>query len=99
MRYVFGLVLLALLVRCAVAAPAPSPDPDLVHATIGGVVVETVAPGDRVAEGDPLVYVRTATKPREVAARAPRDAVVAEVLVRVGARIRIGDPVVRLRPR
>ncbi len=99
MRYAISLLLLALTVRYAAAIPAPSPDPNLVYATIGGVVVETVAPGDRVAEGDPLVYVRTATKSREVAARAPRDAVVAEVLVQVGVHIRIGDPVVRLRPR
>ncbi len=80
-------------------APPASPSPDLVRATIGGVVVETVSAGDRVAEGEPLVYVRTATKPREVAARAPRDGLVAEVLVRTGQRIQIGDPVVRLLPR
>ncbi|MCS7173707.1 MAG: DUF2118 domain-containing protein [Armatimonadetes bacterium] len=80
-------------------AAAPSPDPDLVRATIGGVVVETVSVGDRVTEGDPLVYVRTGTKPREVAARAPRDGEVVEVLVRPGQRIQIGDPVVRLAPR
>ncbi|MDR5709977.1 MAG: biotin/lipoyl-containing protein [Armatimonadota bacterium] len=80
-------------------AAAPSPDPDLVRATIGGLVVEAVSVGDRVREGDPLVYVRTSTKPREVAARAPRSGVVAEVLVRPGQRIQIGDPVVRLAPR
>ncbi|MDR7416724.1 MAG: biotin/lipoyl-containing protein [Armatimonadota bacterium] len=85
--------------RLTDAASLPSPDPDLVRATIGGVVVEVVSAGERVREGDPLVYVRTSTKPREVAARAPRDGVVAEVLVRAGQRIQIGDPVVRLAPR
>jgi biotin carboxyl carrier protein len=85
--------------RWVAASPLPSPDPDLVRATVGGVVVEVVSVGDRVREGDPLVYVRTTTKAREVAARAPRDGVVAEVLVRAGQRIRIGEPVVRLEPR
>ncbi|MFN3284984.1 MAG: biotin/lipoyl-containing protein [bacterium] len=73
-------------------------EPEVVRATVGGVVVETVRTGDAVEEGAPLVWVRTATKPREVAARAPRSSTVVEVLVQVGARIRVGDPVVRLGP-
>ncbi len=77
---------------------ASAPDPNLVHATVGGVVVETVRAGDVVEEGAALVWVRTVTKPREVAARAPRNATVAEVLVQVGTRVRVGDPVVRLAP-
>ncbi len=97
MRRAVVLAVLLGIVRSVAAAPAP--DPDVVRATIGGVVVETVSVGDRVAEGDPLVYVRTVTRPREVAARSPRDGVVAEVFVRVGQRIQIGDPVVRLAPR
>ncbi len=94
-----AVVLAVLLGIVGWVAAAPAPDPDVVRATIGGVVVETVSVGDRVGEGDPLVYVRTVTRPREVAARAPRDGVVAEVFVRVGQRIQIGDPVVRLAPR
>ena len=87
----------AVLVAAAwlVAAVA---EPELVRATVGGVVVDTVRAGEPVEEGAPLVWVRTATKPREVAARAPRSGTVVEVLVQVGARVRVGDPVVRLGP-
>jgi len=73
-------------------------EPELVRATVGGVVVDTVRAGEPVEEGAPLVWVRTATKPREVAARAPRNGTVVEVLVQVGGRVRVGDPVVRLGP-
>ncbi len=73
-------------------------EPELVRATVGGVVVDTVRAGEPVEEGAPLVWVRTATKPREVTARAPRNGTVVEVLVQVGARVRVGDPVVRLGP-
>jgi len=73
-------------------------EPELVRATVGGVVVDTVRAGEPVEEGAPLVWVRIATKPREVAARAPRSGTVVEVLVQVGARVRVGDPVVRLGP-
>jgi biotin carboxyl carrier protein len=73
-------------------------EPEVVRATVGGVVVDTVRAGDVVEEGAPLVWVRTATKPREVAARSPRNGTVVEVLVQVGARVRVGDPVVRLGP-
>ncbi|MDR5682926.1 MAG: hypothetical protein QN163_02720 [Armatimonadota bacterium] len=96
MRRHWPLAAVVLLALGAAVLAAPAPDPNLVRATIGGVVVQTVAVGDAVEEGVPLVFVRTATKPREVAARAPRDAEVADVLVRVGERIRVGDPVVRL---
>ncbi len=88
-------VAVAVAVLGLVAAVA---EPELVRATVGGVVVETVRAQDVVEEGAPLVWVRTATKPREVAARAPRNGTVVEVLVEVGARVRVGDPVVRLGP-
>ena len=91
MRWAAVLVAVAWLVA-AVA------EPELVRATVGGVVVDTVRAGEPVEEGAPLVWVRTATKPREVAARAPRSGTVVEVLVQVGARVRVGDPVVRLGP-
>ncbi len=87
----------ALLVALAWLTAAVA-EPELVRATVGGVVVETVRAGDPVEEGAPLVWVRTATKPREVAARAPRNGTVVEVLVQVGARVRVGEPVVRLGP-
>jgi 3-methylcrotonyl-CoA carboxylase alpha subunit len=95
-RWLVAALILLALGSTALAGPAP--DPNVVRATIGGMVVEAVAAGDAVEEGTPLVVVRTVTKPREVAARAPRDGVVAEVLVRAGARIRVGEPVVRLSP-
>lgn len=98
MRNRWPVVALVLLALATAALAAPAPDPNLVRATIGGVVVEVVAAGDVVEEGAPLVVVRTATKPQEVAARAPRNAVVAEVLVPVGERIRVGEPVIRLSP-
>lgn len=88
---------LSLLVAVLVLVAAVG-EPEVVRATVGGVVVETVRAGDTVDEGAPLVWVRTGTKPREVAARAPRNGTVVEVLVQVGARVRVGDPVVRLGP-
>ncbi len=91
MRFV-AIVLVAAWVAAAVA-PA-----DVVRASVGGVVVDLVRAGEAVDEGAPLVWVRTVTKPREVAARAPRSGTVLEVLVQVGARIQVGDPVVRLGP-
>ncbi len=91
MRWAAVLVAVAWLVAAVT-------EPELVRATVGGVVVDTVRAGEPVEEGAPLVWVRTATKPREVAARAPRSGTVVEVLVQVGARVRVGDPVVRLGP-
>ena len=91
MRWAAVLVAVAWLVAAVT-------EPELVRATVGGVVVDTVRAGEPVEEGAPLVWVRTATKPREVAARAPRSGTVVEVLVQVEARVRVGDPVVRLGP-
>lgn len=95
MRYRWMLLALILLAVVSAGAAAPAPDPTVVRATIGGVVTETVAAGDTVEEGAPLVFVRTATKASEVAARAPRNGVVAEVMVSTGVRVRVGDVVVR----
>lgn len=86
------------LVLAVLGLAATVAEPELIRATVAGVVVETVRPGDAVEEGAPLIWVRTATKPREVAARAPRNGTVVEVLVEVGTRVRAGDPVVRLGP-
>jgi biotin carboxyl carrier protein len=93
-----GTMRLAAIFLIAVGVAAAAAPADVVRATVGGVVVEVVRAGEAVDEGAPLVWVRTATKPREVAARAPRAGTVVEVLVQVGARVRVGDPVVRLSP-
>ncbi len=88
-----AVILLAAMWVLAAAVPG-----EVVRATVGGVVVDMVREGEVVEEGAPLVWVRTATKPREVSARAPRAGTVLEVLVKVGDHVRIGDPVVRLGP-
>jgi len=81
------------------AAAIAAPSAVVVRASIGGVVIETVAAGTAVQEGTPLIFVQTATKPREVAARANRDGIVSEVLIRVGDRVSPGDMVARIGPR
>ncbi|MDR7464493.1 MAG: hypothetical protein QN209_07320 [Armatimonadota bacterium] len=72
-----------------------------VRATLTGEVLADglVRPGQEVRDGDPLVYVR-ALVGRAVAARAPADGTVVEVLVRPGQQIRErGMVVAHLRPR
>lgn len=81
------------------AAPAGLLD---VKSSLAGVVQEDrlVKVGDQVEDAQPLLYVRTAlTGTIGVAARAPQDGVVREVLVQPGQRIERGDIVVRLQPR
>jgi len=81
------------------AAPAGLLD---VKSTLAGVVLadRLVAVGDQVEDAQPLVYVRTRlTGAVGVAARAPQDGTVREVLVTPGQRIDRGDIVVRLQPR
>jgi biotin carboxyl carrier protein len=73
-----------------------------VKSSLAGVVLEDrlVAVGEQVEDAQPLVYVRTTlTGTIGVAARAPRDGTIREVLVRPGQRIRHGELVVRLQPR
>lgn len=86
------------LVAMAVGAPRQAVD---VKATlIGEVLADGLAkPDDDVSEGDPLVYVRTRTG-HGVAARAPADGRVLEVLVQPGSLIREpGTVVARMEPR
>jgi biotin carboxyl carrier protein len=97
-RKLSSAILAATLVAASASAWA-APAPVTVRCSIGGVVVEALAAGTSVQEGVPIVIVQTATKPREVAARANRDGIVSELLVRVGDRIDVGDPVARIRPR
>ncbi len=73
-----------------------------VRATLAGTVLaeRLVAVGEQVEDGQPLVYVRTAlTGTVAVAARAPLDGTVREVLVQPGQLIERGQVVVRLQPR
>jgi biotin carboxyl carrier protein len=67
---------------------------------MGVVVAEGLArAGQDVREGDPLVFVNTRTG-RAVAARAPADGRVVEVLVSAGTTIpELGAVVARLEPR
>jgi len=94
---VLAFVLLTVAASAAVAAPRLVD----VRATLTGEVIEQglARPGQVVRDGDPLVYVRTLVG-RAVAARAPSDGTVAEVLVRPGQVIsEKGTVVVRLLPR
>jgi len=87
----------------AVWSQAASPPGWLpVKSTLAGMVLEDhlVQVGDQVEDAQPLVYVRTAlTGAVGVAARAPRDGAVREVLVKPGQRVERGEVVVRLQPK
>lgn len=97
-----GLVLVTMVVLGASAIAAPQADVVEVKSSLAGIVLadDLVEMGVRVEDAQPLVYVRTAlTGLKSVAARAPREGVVREVLVRPGQRVERGDVVVRLLPR
>lgn len=96
-RSILAVLLFLLLVATTAAAPGLLD----VRATLTGEVMEEglVRPGQAVRDGDPLVYVRTLVG-RAVAARAPADGSIVEVLVRPGQLIQEkGAVVVRLLPR
>lgn len=84
----------------AVAVAAPRQVVDVKATLLGEVLADGLAkPDDDVREGDPLVYVRTRTG-RGVAARAPADGRVLEVLVQPGSLIReLGAVVARIESR
>jgi|RhiMetdeSRZDD1v2_1073273.scaffolds.fasta_scaffold4198930_1 biotin carboxyl carrier protein len=91
-------VVVGALAMGTLAAPRPLVD---VKATLRGTVLADglAKPGDDVTEGAPLVYVRTDTG-RSVAARAPADGRVTDVLVRPGTVIReLGTVVAHLDPK
>ncbi|HEV8339095.1 MAG TPA: biotin/lipoyl-containing protein [bacterium] len=95
------LVILIVLAATPAIPAAPVARVTEVKATLTGEVMEQglVRVGDSVRDGDPLVYVRTLVG-RGVAARAPHDGIIAEVLVRAGDVIaKKGSVVVRLTPR
>lgn len=97
-----GLVLVTMVALGASAIAAPQADVVEVKSSLAGIVLadDLVEMGVRVEDAQPLVYVRTAlTGLKSVAARAPREGVVREVLVRPGQRVGRGDVVVRLLPR
>lgn len=96
-----AIALVILLASAAAAGAAPRALLD-VKSTLAGTVLadDLVEVGASVDDAQPLVYVQTAlTGTRAVAARAPRDAVVREVLVKAGQRIERGDVVARIEPR
>jgi biotin carboxyl carrier protein len=91
-----------MLLLASVASAAPRTALLEVKSSLSGTVLvdDLVAEGTQVTDGPPLVYVRTAlTGTKSVAARAPRDGTVREVLVRAGQRIERGDVLVRLEPK
>ncbi len=97
-----GVILPIIVVLLAgISAAAPRPGWMDVKASLTGTVVadDMVEVGARVEDGQPLVYVRTLTQPKAVAATAPRDGTVREVLVKTGQKIERGDVVVRIEPR
>lgn len=99
MRYA-GAVLI--LLTAAVASAAPRVALLDVKSSLAGVVLadDLAEVGAQVGDGQPLVYVRTTlTGTKSVAARAPRDGIVREMLVRPGQRVERGDVVARLEPK
>lgn len=97
-----GLVLVTIAALGASASAAPTAAVVEVKSSLAGIVLadDLVEEGARVDETQPLVYIRTAlTGLKSVAARAPRDGTVSDVLVRPGQRVERGDVVVRLLPR
>jgi biotin carboxyl carrier protein len=95
-------MLVAMVVAALAVAAIGAPKAALeVKATLRGEVLgdDLANPGDEVREGAPLVYVKTQTG-RGVAARAPADGRVVEVLVRPGMTIReLGTVVARIEPK
>ncbi len=62
------------------------------NSVLGGVVVDTVAAGAQVKEGDPLLSVETIGGPM-VAARATVNGTVTSVTVEKGAKVNVGQAV------
>lgn len=102
-RQLRGLAILVVILTAVAAAVLAAPSEVVeVKSTLAGVVQEDrlVRAGDQVEDAQPLVYVRTPlTGTIAVAARAPQDGVIREVLVQPGQRVERGDVVVRLQPR
>ncbi len=102
MRRAVHIAVVVVTLAAMAAGAAPSPALVDVKSTLAGVVLADglVEVGARVDDAQPLLYVRTAlTGARAVAARAPRDGTVREVLVVAGHRVEQGDLVARLEPR
>lgn len=102
MKQLFTALLVA-SVLAAAAAASPSTSTLLeVRSVLTGVVLEDglVRAGARVVEGQPLVYVRIPlVGATAVAAQAPRDGMVRQVLVQAGQRVAQGDVVARIEVR
>ncbi len=97
-RYGLGTIVLVAVLAAGVIAAPPVLE---VKASLTGVVLEEglVKEGTEVTDGQPLVYVQTATRSMAVAATAPRDGIVVTVLVRPGQRLERGQVIVRLMPK
>jgi biotin carboxyl carrier protein len=90
----------------AAVAPAPLARPGLANAASlgaagaltapmpGAIASIEAAPGARVRRGDVLLVLEAMKMMNPI--RAPRDAVVGEVLVRAGQTVAYGDPLLRL---
>lgn len=103
-----AIILVALLAAAAMAArpgmevrTVAAPSVVEVKSSLVGVVLADglVAEGVEVADGQPLVFVQTATRSLAVAATAPRDGVVVAVLVQPGQKLQRGQVIVRLSPK
>ncbi|MBI4278090.1 MAG: hypothetical protein HY660_06500 [Armatimonadetes bacterium] len=94
-----GVIAVLSVALAAPAAPGQTcPTIEEVRSSLTGEVLADglVRLDARVREGDPLVFVRTATKPREVAARAKVSGTVIDVLVRPQQIITLGTAVARI---
>ena len=94
-RVIISLVILLLIAGSLVVAAGPAVDQ---RGVLAGRVVSLLAPGTAVQEGDILVRVETMTGPVP-AARATTKGVVAEVLVKPGDSISVGQVVARIQSR
>lgn len=97
-----AVILVTMAILASAAGAAPRLDVVEVKSSLTGIVLadDLVEVDARVEDAQPLLYVRTRlTGQKSIAARAPREGVVREVLVRPGQRVERGDVVVRLMPR
>jgi biotin carboxyl carrier protein len=95
-------MLITMAILGSTSGAAPRLDVVDVKSSLAGIVLadDLVEVDARVEDAQPLLYVRTPlTGLKSIAARAPRDGVVREVLVRPGQRVERGDIVVKLLPR
>lgn len=101
MRYA-ATILIIITVLATAAGAAPGPVLVDVKTTLAGIVLadDLVEVGDRVEDGQVLVYVQTRlTGLKSAAARARGAGTVREVLVKPGQTVEQGNVVARVEPR